>query len=79
MKTRRRTDVTTDKKMNRQRADTMGMQRLYPNTSLHEILQIAGLPTDNLPDDDVYVTAMPTTRAEAMELLDGYHGIKWRS
>ena len=60
----------------RQKGDTMGMQRLYPNTSLHEILQIAGLPTDNLPDYDVYVTAMPTTRAQAMELLDGYHGIK---
>jgi hypothetical protein len=41
----------------------------YQRTSLHEILRRAGLSTDGVPDVETFVTTMPSTAAEAIELL----------
>jgi hypothetical protein len=41
----------------------------YQRTTMHEVLRIAGVATDDMVDAEVFVTAMPTTAAEAFDLL----------
>jgi hypothetical protein len=43
----------------------------WQRTTLREICRIAGLPiTNDVPDAEAYVPAMPTTRAEALAMLE---------
>jgi hypothetical protein len=41
----------------------------YQRTTLHEIWRLAGLPVPNFRDAETFVTAVPTTREEAIALL----------
>src|SRR5262249_46958441 len=41
----------------------------YQRTTLHEIWRLAGLPIPDFRDAEAFVTAMPTTRDEAIALL----------